>query len=300
MRIAFVTIASEDYFPGAMRLFESIHKHTNSNRFSSILFSNNSEAVAYFGELFNEIFLLPELPEELRSNTSVARFRFTLHKLYILEFLKKSNFDRIVFFDCDLLCCFNLNYLLELDLNKYHFLAVRDFACTNYYSQEIEELGLDSERIFNTGCFILNRKILDVLSYQDLITEISNSTKSYDGGDQGYFNFIIQNSNAKLGTLPLRFNYPLDANYPLLWWPPSLVHFSGIKPWSTEIPSPNYDKSIFSIWHKGRDNRLIGIYAHLVLVWYLRNFQIIFLRVMRQLKEALLLIFRKFIPRCWQ
>jgi len=276
MRVAFVTLASEDYFLGATKLFASIKEKTKSDNFDCILFTNDIADESIFSELFDEVRSLPATPKEIVSSAKVPRFRFTLNKLYILEFLKHSSFDRVIFLDSDLMCLSTLEYLLNPKLNKYDFLAARDFACGEYYSAEISELGLDPKIIFNTGCFILNRSILKTLNYEQLISTILSSTKSYDGGDQGYFNFMIQNSNVKLGTLPLRFNYPLDTNYPSIWMPPSLVHFSGEKPWSPILRIPKWDRGVYKYWECAVPSRT-GYSSHcsnLILSWWLRNFRV--------------------------
>lgn len=245
MRIALVTVASKDYFPGAKELFQSVKLHTQSTDFKTVLFTDESDTKEYFGDLFDEVRELPKSTDQIVSSATVPRFKFTLHKLYIFEFLRQSNYDRIIFFDSDLLCLSGIDYLLKPQLNAFNFLAARDFACDKYYSREISELHLDPHKIFNTGLFVINRSILDVLTYDELISTITNSAKSYDGGDQGYLNFVVQNSSLNFGRLPLRFNYPLDTNYPYVWWPPSLIHFSGEKPWSSGAQIPSWDVPIF-------------------------------------------------------
>ena len=276
MRIAFITLASKDYFPGAQKLFQTIKSHTNPDHFQSVLLTTEIDASLFFGSLFDEIRTLPTLSEKLASSEQVARFRFTLHKLYVLKFLEDSDFDRVVFFDSDLMCMSDLEYLLSPDLNSFDFLAVRDFACNKYYSQEISILGLDSGKIFNSGCFILNRSILDSLNYFDLISSISGSDKSYDGGDQGYFNFVIQNSEVKLGILPLRFNYPLDVNYPYVWIPPILVHFSGEKPWGSKLQIPKGDLQFYKYWNREISSQveLESTRSYIILIWSVRNFRV--------------------------
>lgn len=142
-----------------------------------------------------------------------------------------------------------------------------------YYSREISELHLDPDKIFNTGCFVINRSILDVLTYDELISTVTNSAKSYDGGDQGYLNFIVQNSSLNLGKLPLRFNYPLDTNYPYVWRPPSLIHFSGEKPWSSGAQILSWDLPIYQLWNSANRNRS-NRYFSVVAIWLLRNIRI--------------------------
>lgn len=272
-----MTLASKDYFPGAKKLFESIKAHTKSEDYSCILLSNETSSRDYFGSLFDEIVELPVLVDSIVSSENVPRFRFTLHKLFVLEFLDFSHFDRVVFFDSDLMCLSSLDYLFEPELNDFDLLAVRDFACNQYYSKEIAKLNLDSGQIFNSGCFILNRRILTTLNYQDLTSLVSNSDISYDGGDQGYFNYIVQNSNLAFGQLPLKFNYPLDTNYPRIWRAPALVHFSGSKPWDSAHSIHKWDRAFYRLWGKGQEVSWSqnSLFAHPNVLWWFRNVQVV-------------------------
>jgi lipopolysaccharide biosynthesis glycosyltransferase len=248
MRVAFVTMASEDYFPGAIKLFSSIKLQNPTLEFESILLSNEPANNSEISDLFDEIVILPKKRIRLAHSELVPRFQFTLNKLYVLDYFEKSSFDRLVFFDADLLCTSPLTSFLSPKLNKFDFLAVRDFASMNYYSDKISFLGLDSNRIFNSGCFVLNRSILDAISYSDLIRIAEKSNYSYDGGDQGYFNYALQNSTVRFGRLSLRFNYPLDINYPWTLNPPSLIHFSGEKPWLSSHNHPSWDSHVYQWW----------------------------------------------------
>lgn len=278
MRVAFVTLASRDYFPGARRLFESIKKHTKSRDFESILFSDEPNASKYFEHLFDRILIIPTGGEVFSFNPVVPRFEFTLHKLSTLKFLELENYDRVIFFDSDLLCTSSISPLLGIHLNEHDFLAVRDYASSKYYPNRIAELNLDPERIFNTGCFVLNRSILKFLNYSDLVSQISETNLSYDGGDQGYFNYIIQNSDAKLQLLPLRFNYPLDINYPKVWTTPTLIHFSGAKPWVNSIQTPSWDSDMYRLWNLGESTwkDFPSRRVRTRLYWYKRNFHILY------------------------
>lgn len=276
-----MTLASKDYFPGAKKLFESIKEHTKSEDYSCILISDEPSSRDYFGSLFDEIVDLPVLADSIFSSENVPRFRFTLHKLYVLDFLDSSHFDRVVFFDSDLMCLSNLDYLLEPELNDFDLLAVRDFACNKYYSTEIAQLNLDSSLIFNSGCFILNRRILTTLNYKDLTSLVSNSDVSYDGGDQGYFNYVVQNSNLTFGQLPLKFNYPLDTNYPRIWRSPALVHFSGSKPWDSTYSIHKWDEAFYRLWRKEQEvsRSRNSLFAHPTVLWWFRNVRVFMHRI---------------------
>ncbi len=249
MRTAFITLATKDYFLGAKKLFISINELTKSKDFDCFLFSNDPEATVFFGSLVKEVVKMPIIKDDVKFNPEVPRFKVTLFKMYALKFLEESEYDRVVFLDSDLMCLSSLEFLLKPDLASYQFLAARDFASIIYFREEINNLELDPKEIFNTGCFVINRTILDVLNYEKLILEISNTQNSYDGSDQGYWNYIVQRFKVSFFELPIKFNYPLDVNYPLLFLPPVIVHFTGEKPWSYSNRIPIWDKKIYQYYN---------------------------------------------------
>lgn len=249
LKVAFVTLASEDYFPGAKRLVESVKQKTRGHEYEFLLLTDCNQASEYFGELFSQIEQVPLHQVNLAASSKVPRFIFTQYKMYVLEILRSHDFDRIIFLDSDLLCLSTLAFLLDQELNACDFLAVRDHASMKYYSSEITEIGLDVDEIFNSGMFIINRSFLRKLDYISLVEMVSDGLKSYDGGDQGYWNYAIQNSSVSFRHLPLRFNYPLDVNYPFKLFPPALVHFTGEKPWFNPGIIPVWDNSLYKFWN---------------------------------------------------
>lgn len=245
MKIAIVTLATRDYFPGAKALFDSIQYRHSQEDLKYYLFSNDPFASEFFKDLIDGVISTSQEFDDVLFNSNVPRFRITLLKLYSIRFLEESDFDRVIFLDSDLMCVGDISQLFEAGLSEFQILAVRDYACLSYYSPEIISAGLEPELIFNTGCLILNRSLLDSCSFSEFVLKLLPSATSYDGGDQGYLNFICQAKNLQLHLLSLRFNYPLDSNYPLIPIKPALIHFSGDKPWVVTPQSPPWDKSLY-------------------------------------------------------
>jgi lipopolysaccharide biosynthesis glycosyltransferase len=291
VRTAFITLATKDYFPGAKKLFASINELTKSKDFDCFLFSNDPEAGAYFGSLVKEVIKMPIIKDEVKFNPEVPRFKVTLFKMYALKFLEESEYDRVVFLDSDLMCLSSLEFLLKPELAKYQFLAARDFASTIYFSKEIKKLELEPKEIFNTGCFILNRSILHVINYEKLILEISNTQNSYDGSDQGYWNYIVQKFEVSFFELPTKFNYPLDVNYPLLFLPPVILHFTGEKPWSYSNRVPIWDKKIYQYYNLEERVSALPSFSknlnrlRLFWLWSYRSIQIIGNKILVSIKK---------------
>ena len=234
---------------------------------------------------------MPIIKDEVKFNPEVPRFKVTLFKMYALKFLEESKYDRVVFLDSDLMCLSSLEFLLNPELAKYQFLAARDFASIIYFSEEIKKLELEPEEIFNTGCFILNRSILDVINFEKLILEISNTQNSYDGSDQGYWNYIVQKFEVSFFELPTKFNYPLDVNYPLLFLPPVILHFTGEKPWSYSDRVPIWDKKIYQYYNLEERASALPSFSknlnrlRLFWLWSYRSIQIIGNKILVTIKR---------------
>jgi hypothetical protein len=293
MRTAIVTLATLDYFEGAKKLFESLKREKSARDVDLILFSNDPEALVFFGNLFNQVVSFPFIPNEIKSSVTVPRFKVTLYKMFALRFLEDSDYDRLIFLDSDLMIQSSIDFLLKEELNEFQFLAARDLACMSYFGDSIDKIGLDPAKIFNTGCFILNRSILDILSYDKLIAEVSNSENSYDGSDQGYFNYVVQKFKISLGELPIHFNYPLDINYPLVVRPPAFVHFTGEKPWLSSKKVAFWDKSIYRQYNKVRPldgfGNLNAILSNIrsFFRWNLRNIGVLVYKTVRITYKAI-------------
>ncbi len=280
-KVAFVTLASSDYFQGSLRLFTSIRANGQCEDSDFVLLTNSSEAGVYFGDLVDKIVKVQFSPgERIPSSSTVPRFQFTLLKFYCVKVLEDLQYDRIIFVDSDLLCLGALDYLFSPDLNSRDIWAVRDYACQNYYSSEISKMQLDPHLIFNTGCFVVNKSLLREYDYTRLLSEIEVFGQSYDGGDQGYLNELAQRRNMNVGYLPLKFNYPLDVNYPIKISYPAFIHFTGQKPWENLTNVPEWDFWLYRIWKNPKLEHGILKYIpqvrrmHYQLSWTTRSFSL--------------------------
>lgn len=291
MKIAVVTLATRDYFPGAKALFESIQFRHSQEELKYFLFSNELSASEYFNNSIHGVISTTNEFEEVAFNSKVPRFRITLLKLYSLRFLEESDFDRVIFLDSDLMCVGDISPLFDASLSNFQIMAVRDYACQNYYAPEILEAGIDPEIVFNTGCLILNRSLLDSLTFKELVFDLMPSATSYDGGDQGYFNFVSQAKSLRVKLLPVKFNYPLDSNYPVVFRKPALVHFSGEKPWIDSPYSPPWDRGLYRYYRFQSRSQLPRFFRFMVgdrlvsILWLARLLELALYRT-RALKKV--------------
>lgn len=165
-------------------------------------------------------------------------------------------YDRIIMLDADMLCVGDCSQLWgELPLPIY---AYKDWGAKFYYQHRVEQLGLNQNRIINTGAVVLHPSKLpeDFASrFLDLIRD--NKLRSYDSGDQGYVNQYLQEfCEVEIGQLPQAYNCCLDRHTPQLSDEyKRIVHFTGgnAKPWNPTIRQRDWRWPYIQRWRKERD-----------------------------------------------
>ena len=269
MKIAIVTLATENYLIGMRNLYLSIQNLDHDlNEIEFICISDNQDKFEYVGNKKIKYEHLLDLSKfsGIKLND---RFSTTINKFQIFEILQKGGFDRLIFFDSDLLCVSKITSLFEIEFSDKAFLAVKDYACGRYYGEVINKIGLNANLVFNTGLMVLNRKILDDLDFSKITRFLESDMESYDNGDQGLFNFIFQKLNISVTFLPVEYNDALDFNYPVSFTFPKLIHFTGFKPWNSNGKTRFYDKNYYRFYkfvvkfHENHSNEIgISIFFH--------------------------------------
>lgn len=230
MKIAIGTVATLDYLDGAESLFYSLSIHNDLSNFDLWCFTdaasnqmpkslNHVKTQRFDGDWTSTV-----------TNEIAPRFSATLRKLESFQFLADSGYDALFLIDSDILCLGHVPFR-ELASRVQILGASRDYACTLYYSTELAVFGLDVDTVINTGFLVIKRDFQEAFSARELIKEVKQRGVSYDGGDQGFLNWFIQQRQIPLTFLDMTFNRPLDINYPIHSKPPSMLHFTGPKPW---------------------------------------------------------------------
>lgn len=170
----------------------------------------------------------------------------------------KLPYDRIVVLDSDVLAIGDVSPLLSNEYKGYSIIAVPDYGSRHYYSDKLQELKLDADRIINAGMMIFQQEALQV----DWLAEFSRlpASCSYDGGDQGYLNYYLQHVNPGLKYFmeDVKFNYALDAHYPACN-SKAIIHFTGSwKPWLVETTESRYRNLFHKIWRTKFESALQG------------------------------------------
>jgi lipopolysaccharide biosynthesis glycosyltransferase len=245
MRTAIVTLATKDYLVGMSNLYLSLQSFDHD--LTSIDFVCISDCQKEFEFVGNKVIKYENLVDlsKLGNLELSDRFSITIHKFQIFDMLQKYKYDRLIFLDSDILCVSTITSLLESNFQCEPFLAVKDYSCGRYYGEAINEIGLNIDFIFNTGLLVLNKQILEFLDFTTISRILELDAISYDGGDQGLFNYIFQKLKIPVTFLPVSYNDALDFNYPISFTFPKLVHFTGPKPWISENKIKFYDKRYY-------------------------------------------------------
>jgi lipopolysaccharide biosynthesis glycosyltransferase len=247
MRIAICTVATRDYITGAEILFGSLRLFNNLTAYDLICFTDVKESDR--PNMLQGVRLIP-LSEKLQSmptSSNVPRFHLTLQKFQAIKLLEEEKFDFVVLIDSDIMCSRKLP-IDSLFESPAPLKGVLDYACEAHYGLELKVAQLEPRQVINTGFLVISRDLLSYVNYETIEHQLIPAGHSYDGGDQGYFNWIIQKFGIPVEHLNLNFNYALDINYPLVVSPPSMLHFTGGKPWLNHPKSrPSFfDRSLFS------------------------------------------------------
>jgi hypothetical protein len=167
-------------------------------------------------------------------------YEFGVSVFYKLEVFRLSGYDRVVYFDCDLLFVDDVSALW--DMRRY-----RDHAM--YAVRESADNGASyppAFGTFNSGVLVLNAPMLHEEVHDDLL-EIAAAGRSSDGGDQGVLHRFLTTApnHRRAGELEPAFNlFVDDASLAsgLLNRGAKILHFTGTdKPFARGRP-PGSDR----------------------------------------------------------
>ena len=157
-----------------------------------------------------------------------------------------SDFDKVLYLDCDTIVLKDLAELFNIDINDYYAAVVKD-----YYIMEIlkynEKIGIKD--YFNAGVKLLNTKLLRIEKMKEKLLEhlINNENQLFF--EQCTFNHLfigkikfihpkynyIIDTMQQVDTKILSEFYEADINEPIV-----IMHLAGPKPFSKDMPYINY------------------------------------------------------------
>ncbi|KAJ5219097.1 uncharacterized protein N7498_001196 [Penicillium cinerascens] len=208
-------LLSDNYLPGAMILAHSLRDNGTKARLVA-LFTPDTLQTATVNELrtvYDELIPVRELVNGTPANLWLMNRPDLIATFTKIELWRLTQFDRIVYIDCDVLASRAPDELLSLEVD---FAAVPDVGWPD---------------IFNSGLMVLRPNMQDYYALKAL----AERGISFDGADQGLLNMHFRDWHR----LSFTYNCTPSANYQYI--PAyrhfqstiSLIHFIGSqKPWN--------------------------------------------------------------------
>lgn len=240
-RVGFILITDENYLYYSLYLASSI-KINKSNSKKVLILVNCLNQKAHLSVIASELQLtlvfaeevtefstfLPELTKlDISSKRHVS---ITVYlKLLLIQYFK-SQFDRVIYMDIDLLLVGDLDELCDIDLHGLPIGGIKDFR-----NRQLAK-NRQIEKYFNAGVLVidLTHKQIDYLG-EALLAKVQES-KNFRYQDQDIFNEVFAGlwfeiSNAY--NYQIAFRYPSKSeNLEFL----KVVHFIGpLKPWKVRL-----------------------------------------------------------------
>ncbi|TXJ55897.1 glycosyltransferase family 8 protein [Brachyspira aalborgi] len=125
--------------------------------------------------------------------TSAAIFKFDIANIL-------SDYDKVLYIDCDTIILKDLTELFEINLNDYYAAVVKDYIVYVLH----ENLLLGIEDYFNSGVMLLNTKLLRKDNVKELLLYYKINKDRRHFMDQDCFNYIF---NSKVKFIKPKYNY---------------------------------------------------------------------------------------------
>lgn len=171
-----------------------------------------------------------------------ALFRFSLP--YV------TDLDKIIYFDCDIVCQLDIAELWNIDLQGKSIAAVPDNHALNYketgkkvsHPREIklwDFLGIHYEKYFNSGVMVMDLKKLREENFMQRVEDAyATFRECFVYNDQDCLNYLFTDD---MVVLPEKFNHVRFKNVSKEELPGQVWHFATLKPWE-EYLRPNIDE----------------------------------------------------------
>jgi lipopolysaccharide biosynthesis glycosyltransferase len=249
MKIAFVTTLDDSYFDGFVYTFASILKSTKNFNYDLIILewgklSNSNKDIikkiysnVQFKKVEEELYHKHKFDTQYRIWNYNCNYRFDIFAL---------NYDKVVYFDCDIYFQIPMEELLSYDV---------DFGACQMPNKD-SDLQVEGSKIFNAGLMLIGKKFLNLETRNSLI-EIANvkpSKKREWTGNQPILNKFFLD---KISWLPVKFNV-ISENFSIKMFNEiQNYHFvGGFKPWDKD-PEKRYAKYILECIATNNEYNLI-------------------------------------------
>jgi lipopolysaccharide biosynthesis glycosyltransferase len=184
----------------------------------------------------------------------------TYFRLLVPELLTERGYDKVIYLDGDMICCFDISKLYDIDLGDNLIGAVRDLASISRFlydkknnSKEYYDFKSSMRNVTDYYCagmiIFNNRQFLQTISTTELFKlAVSRKWKCHD---QDILNYV---SERKTLFFPYTWNFIWSENINYLPEDlrreyieakdsPQIIHFAGIKekPWISHVYVPYFE-----------------------------------------------------------
>lgn len=231
METQFASTINKKYMPGAIKFLKSLKLHNpHYNYLYNFFIIDNSldkDDKTSISSIYRNVKFIDILSDDYKYNSLSNKWRdwgyncFNRFDIFLLEC------DKVIFFDLDMLCFNNLDYLISIDC---------DFGAVQ--APEEQRLDHPNEKYFDGGLMVISKKFLNKETKQSLI-EISK--QKYWTSDEPVLNSFFNN----ITWLPKKYNV-LTSEYSKAKDISILQYVGHKKPWNSKNLTENFDKFIFS------------------------------------------------------
>jgi len=270
MKIAFTTVLDDKYLAGFLLTLNSILENSPNFNYDIVILewgdlSDNSKEVIkklYKNVIFKmvdvDLYKNYDYDETFRKWTYNCNYRFDIFTL--------TEYDRVVFFDSDMIFEVDMEELLSYDV---------DFGASG--KREIGRIPQIGDRKgFDAGVVTIGKKYLNQETRNELI-KIANLPAPYDNevktnkwvSDEPILNTYFLD---KITWLPENFNFLISQVTDDKIKTPKNYHFVGHnKPWYGNTLNKQFDNSVFFFLQKNVGNLMMRIILKKILIKYYKQ-----------------------------
>lgn len=157
-----------------------------------------------------------------------------------------SHYEKVLYLDCDLICCEDICKLFETNLNKNLFGACLNLQYSEKETYRKRKFGLDSSSYFNSGVLLFNIYEFIKGNYKKKLFDFVYKDSNLECPDQDAINFVCKGKIAKIDSKwnvqwHLKFTEQKGKptfsieEYEANLKNPGILHYtSNIKPWNDD------------------------------------------------------------------
>jgi lipopolysaccharide biosynthesis glycosyltransferase len=211
------------------------------------LFANNvsSEKIIRFNQFNKEniTIIFYEISDyfSINPDTLVLHVSASTCLRFVVPQILNEVTSRVLYLDCDVLCTYNLNELINIDLSNKYAAVVPDVEKTQ--EKQCAACDIPYGEYFNAGMIYINTDMWVQNNLTEKAFAMINSGKVYKFADQDVLNILMQ---GKTVFLPKRFNYLTALTVGgkednLIGDDAVIIHYvTGNKPWYKLYLTPLY------------------------------------------------------------